>query len=77
MPRLTPTQSRKLNILLDSDPSRTHWTDVPGNDGGGRNPTMRKLRALGLVEYDQEHTIGNSWRAALTVRGVHYLHGEE
>lgn len=72
--KVTPAQKRMLSYLLDCDPERTRWTDVSGYDGGGRNPTFRKLRDLGLIEYGQ--LVGNSFRATLTVRGIHYLHGE-
>ncbi len=72
--KLTPAQERLLRQLLaDEDPELRLYSDVL-RDGEGRNPTFRVLRRLGLVEYDQ--VAGNSFRARLTVRGIHYLHGE-
>lgn len=73
--KLSPAQARMLSYLLECcDPAKQHWVDVDGHDGQGRNPTFRKLRSLGLIEYSRES--GNSWRAALTMRGIHWLHGE-
>jgi hypothetical protein len=71
--RLTTAQDRLLRQLLDEDPQLRLYSDVVRN-GEGRNPTFRVLSHLGLVQYTQ--VAGNSFRARLTVRGIHYLHGE-
>jgi hypothetical protein len=71
--RLTTAQDRLLRQLLDEDPELRLYSDVVRN-GEGRNPTFRVLSHLGLVQYTQ--VAGNSFRARLTVRGIHYLHGE-
>jgi len=74
MLELTPAQERVLRMIFESDPQKTFWSDCDGHDGLGRNPTRRILRQYGLIEY--RCRAGNSWVACLTVKGIHYLHGE-
>lgn len=72
--KLTRAQERRLKQFLDENPEHVLYADVL-RDGKGRNPTFRALQRWGLVEYTHVH--GNSFRARLTERGIHYLHGEE
>lgn len=72
--KLTHAQKQRLRQLLEEDPQLVLYSDVL-RDSGGRNPTFRVLQRLGLVEYT--HVYGNSFRARLTERGIHYLHGEQ
>ena len=72
--KLTRAQERRLRQLLEEDPERVLYADVL-RDGRGRNPTFRVLQQLGLIEYT--HVYGNSFRARLTERAIHYLHGED
>jgi hypothetical protein len=73
--RLTQVQERTLRTIFEHDPGQTKYSDVPLSDGNGRNPTYQILRRAKLLEYI--HLSGNSFRAALTLKGIHYLHGEE
>lgn len=73
--KLTPNQERVLRMIFAYDPDNVKYSDVLLADGNGRNPTYRILKSYGLIEYT--HIAGNSFRAALTIKGVLYLHGEE
>lgn len=74
MKSLTSAQERALRMIFDGNPELCRWSDVLLPNGEGRNPTFRILTSLGFIEYSQ--IAGNSFRAALTVKGIHYLHGE-
>lgn len=71
--KLTPAQEQRLRQVFADDPQKTLYSDVL-RDGQGRNPTFRILQRLGLIEYT--HVCGNSFRARVTEKGIHYLHGE-
>jgi len=71
--KLTPAQEQRLHDIWEQDPEKCFWSCYPG--GVIKDKTLLALRDRGLIECS--YLYGNSMRIQVTVKGIHWLHGEQ